>query len=47
MGFIGIRWDSVEWTNMAQDMQNWEAYVKTLLNLNKIVHSVYFVGQCT
>ena len=33
MGFIGIMWDSVEWINMAQDMENWETFVGTLLNL--------------
>ena len=33
MRFIRIRWDSVEWTNTAQDTENWEAFVRTLLKL--------------
>jgi len=33
MALIRISWDSVEWTNMAQDAENLEAFVSTLLNL--------------
>jgi hypothetical protein len=28
-----IRWDSVDWVNLAQDEDQWRALVNTLMNL--------------
>jgi hypothetical protein len=32
-GLREIGWDGVDWTDMAQDMQQWRALVSTVLNL--------------
>jgi hypothetical protein len=33
MDLIEIRWDGVDWMNMAQDRDQWRALVNTVLNL--------------
>jgi hypothetical protein len=33
MGLREIGWDDVDWTDLAQDRDNWRALVNTVINL--------------
>jgi hypothetical protein len=42
-----IRWDCVDWIDMAQDWGQWRALVNTVLNLRVPQNSGKFLSGCT
>jgi hypothetical protein len=33
MGFREVKWDGMDWIDMAQDRDRWRAHVKAVMNL--------------
>jgi hypothetical protein len=42
-----IRWDGVDWINMAQDRDHWTALVNTVMNLRVPQNADKFLSGCT
>jgi hypothetical protein len=42
-----MRWDGVDWIDMAQDRDQWRALVNTILNLRVSLNAGKFLSGCT
>jgi hypothetical protein len=42
-----IRWDGVDWIDLAQDMDQWRALVNTVMNLQVPYNVGKFLSSCT
>jgi hypothetical protein len=47
MGLRDIRWDGMDWIEMAQDRDQWRALVNTVMNLRVPKNAGKFLSGCT
>jgi hypothetical protein len=47
MDLRDIEWDGVDWTDMAQDRDQWRSFVKTVMNRRVLQNSGKFLSGCT